>query len=143
MTQGGALPFFMSAISKLKARAAELKKELVAIYLAAKHRETPWYAKVLIAAIIAYAMSPIDLVPDFIPVLGLLDDLLLLPLGIALVLRMVPDHVMAECRARASERLPARTKAGAIAAGLIVLLWLSAIVGGGVWAWRRAAGRGT
>lgn len=128
----------MATLSKLKARAAELKKQLVAIYLAAQHPATPWHAKLLIAAIIAYALSPIDLIPDFIPLLGMLDDIVLLPLGIALVLRLVPGEVMAECRARASGRLPSRTKAGVVAAALIVLLWTSFLVTGVVWAYQRS-----
>ena len=88
-------------ISKLKDRAHQLKAEVFALYLAARHPNTPWYAKLLIAAIVAYALSPIDLIPDFIPVLGLLDEIILLPLGIVLVLKMVPVEVMSECRARA------------------------------------------
>lgn len=125
----------MATLEKLKQRAAALKGEMVALYLAAQHRRTPWYAKLLIAMIASYALSPIDLIPDFIPVLGLLDDLVLLPLGVTLVLKLVPAEVMQECRSRASMPLPKRTTAGTLAAAIIVLLWLSVAVAGGVWGW--------
>lgn len=85
----------------------------------------PWYAKVLAAATVAYAVSPIDLVPDFIPVLGLLDDIVLVPLGIALAIRLIPADAMADLRARAAAA-PDRS-AGRIAATAIVCLWLAAL----------------
>ena len=75
-------------LSHLKARARRLKHETVALYLAARHPATPWYAKLVVAIVVAYAFSPIDLIPDFIPVLGLLDDLLLVPAGVWLALRL-------------------------------------------------------
>ena len=88
----------MSIISNLKARARQLKAEVFALYFAAQHPQTPWYAKFLIVAIVAYALSPIDLIPDFIPVLGYLDDLLIVPLGLLLVIRLLPPEVLAESR---------------------------------------------
>jgi len=91
----------VSYLDKLRARVVHLKKETHALYLASRHPRTPWYAKAFIAAVVAYAVSPIDLIPDFIPVLGYLDDLVLVPLGIAVALRMIPPPVMAECRVRA------------------------------------------
>lgn len=111
-------------LSRLRARARELKRETYALYLACRDPRTPWYAKVLAGAIVAYALSPIDLIPDFIPVLGYVDDVLIVPAGIALALRLVPADVMAECRARAkaiSERPTSR-----IAAAIIVAIWLAA-----------------
>lgn len=84
-------------LEKLKQRARHLKVETFALYLAARHPRTPWYAKLLVAGIVSYAFSPIDLVPDFIPVIGYLDDLILVPLGLALAIRMVPDPVLTEC----------------------------------------------
>ena len=86
----------------LKARATQLKTDLPAVFLALKRRETPWTAKVLAALTVAYALSPIDLIPDFIPVLGFLDDVLILPLLVALTLRCVPKEVMGECREKAA-----------------------------------------
>ena len=81
-----------------------LRDESYALYLASRDPRTPWYAKLLVAAVVAYAVSPIDLIPDFIPVLGQLDDLLLLPIGIALAIRLVPRAVLEEKRALAAAR---------------------------------------
>ena len=124
----------MSMISKLKVRVRQLKAEVFALYFAAQHPKTPWYAKLLIVAIVAYALSPIDLIPDFIPVLGLLDEIILLPLGIVLVLKMVPVDVMSECRARALAQPPSGSLVGRIAAAVIVLLWLTLAVLAAIWA---------
>ena len=88
-----------------KARARQLKAEVYALYLAYRDPRVPWYAKVLAACVVGYALSPIDLIPDFIPVLGYLDDLVLIPLGIALTLRLIPPEVLDECRARACAEL--------------------------------------
>ena len=85
----------------LKARAKQLKTDIPAVFLALKKRETPWTAKLLAALTIGYALSPIDLIPDFIPVLGYLDDLIILPAMVALTVRLVPAEVMAACRAEA------------------------------------------
>src|SRR5215468_413091 len=84
-------------------RVRQLKREVYALYLAARHPQTPWYAKLFVAGVVAYAFSPIDLIPDFIPVLGYVDDLILIPIGIAVAIKLVPPHVLAECRARAEE----------------------------------------
>lgn len=86
----------------LKRQAKHFKAEVTALAYAARHPDTPWYARVTIICVVAYALSPIDLIPDFIPVLGLLDDLILLPLGIYLALKLVPEHVMIEARDRAT-----------------------------------------
>src|SRR3954469_24291635 len=93
----------MPVIERLKERVRHLKSETYALYLAARHPRTPWYAKLFVAGVVAYALSPIDLIPDFIPVLGVLDDLILVPLGIAAAMKMIPPDVLAECRARAAE----------------------------------------
>jgi uncharacterized membrane protein YkvA (DUF1232 family) len=81
-----------------KSRAAALKEEVSAVYLAASDRRTPWYAKAVIWLVVTYAFSPIDLIPDFIPVLGHLDDLLIIPAGLALAIRLIPPEVLAEAR---------------------------------------------
>lgn len=129
----------MAWLEGLKQRARALKAETYALYLAARHPATPWYAKLLVATIVAYALSPIDLIPDFIPVLGYLDDLLLLPLGIALSIRLIPGPVLAECREQARALLSGPRPVSRVAAVLIVLIWvaLSALVG--LWAWRAFA----
>ena len=123
----------MGWLAGLKQRARALKAETYVLYLAARHPGTPWYAKLLVAPIVAYALSPIDLIPDFVPVLGLLDDLLLIPLGIALAIRLVPPAVLAECRVRAQER---RKLVSRVAGAVIVLIWLVAAGLGLWWAWR-------
>jgi uncharacterized membrane protein YkvA (DUF1232 family) len=124
----------VSLIAKLKARVRHLKGEVSALYLAARHPMTPWYAKLFVLALVAYALSPIDLIPDFIPVLGLLDELVLLPLGIVLAIKMVPPSVMAECRARALANATRGTGAGRIVAVVIVLLWLTLAIVAAIWA---------
>jgi uncharacterized membrane protein YkvA (DUF1232 family) len=113
---------------KLKQRAKELKRELYALYLAYRHLQTPWYAKVFIICVVAYAISPVDLIPDFIPIFGYLDDLILLPLGISLALKMIPPEVMSECRAKAQTQLQIQSKVAWIAAAFIGLVWILALV---------------
>lgn len=130
----------MLRIADLKKRARELKTEVLALVLAARHPRTPWYAKLFLAAIVAYALSPIDLIPDFIPVLGLLDDIVLLPFAIALAVKMVPADVLAECRARALERRPDGSGAGRLGAAMVILLWLALIALAAIWAHDSLAG---
>ena len=113
----------------LRRRARVLRSETLALYLAARDPRVPWYAKVLAAAIVAYALSPIDLIPDFIPILGYLDDVILIPLGIALVLRMVPAQVLEECRERARNELAGARPVSRAAAAVIVLLWVLGVAG--------------
>ncbi len=109
-------------IDTLKQRAHLLKRETYAIFLACKDPRVPWYAKLLAGGVVAYAFSPIDLIPDPIPVLGYLDDLIIVPLGIALVLKMIPPQVMADCRAQAALQHDKPTNW--IAAITIVAIWL-------------------
>jgi uncharacterized membrane protein YkvA (DUF1232 family) len=87
-----------------------VKRELYALYLAARHPRTPWYAKLVVAAFVAYAVTPVDLVPDAIPILGFVDDLIFIPLAVALALRFVPSAVISECRLQAQERVAALPK---------------------------------
>ena len=113
-------------LSRIKAWARRLKRDSHAVYLASRDPRVPWYAKALAVAVAAYALSPIDLIPDFIPVIGYLDDLFIVPLGIWLVVRLIPDEVMVECRARANEagqRPVSRT--GMVA---IVLIWIAGVL---------------
>ena len=116
----------------LRAWATSLKRDVIALWIAARDPRVPWHVKALAGAVAAYALSPIDLIPDFIPVLGLLDDLVLLPLGIALCLKLLPADVMAECRERARESI-AKPRSY-LAAAVIALLWIAALVLLGWWA---------
>ena len=108
----------------LKQQANRAKIEVYAIFLAYRDPRVPWYARALAACVAGYAFSPIDLIPDFIPVLGSLDDLLLVPVGIALALRMIPQPVMAECREKARLAMQPGKPVNWVAAGIIVLVWL-------------------
>ena len=119
-------------MQRLKQRARHLKRETYALYLAARDPRTPWYAKLLAAAVVAYAVSPLDLLPDFVPVLGYLDDLIIVPLGLALVLRLVPAQVLAECRERARETTERPTSR--LAAVIVVAIWLAVALLVGRWA---------
>lgn len=126
----------MVLLTKLKQRARNLKSETFALYLAARHPRTPWYAKLLAAGIVAYAFSPIDLIPDFIPILGYLDDLILIPLGIALVIKLVPAAVFAECRVRAEDAMRNGKPVNRVAAAVIITIWISLVVLFMWWAYR-------
>ena len=116
---------------RIKIWARALKRDAYAVYLAARDPNTPWYVKILAVIVAAYAFSPIDLIPDFIPVIGYLDDLILVPLGIWLVVSLIPEQAMAGYRARASEAMqrPHGSKFAAIA---IVAIW---IVGAALLCW--------
>ncbi len=126
----------ITLLTNLKQRARQLKTETLALYLAARDPRTPWYAKVLAAGIVAYALSPLDLIPDFIPVLGYLDDLILLPMGIALAIRLVPPAVLAECRLRAKEAMRDGKPISRTAGAVIVSIWLVLAAIGLMWAYR-------
>ena len=104
-----------------------LKEDTYALYLASRDRRVPWAAKIVLIVVVAYALSPIDLIPDFIPVLGYLDDMILLPLGIALAIRLIPDEVWEECKAEARSRLNSGLPSSRAAAIVIVIIWLTTI----------------
>jgi len=111
-------------------RARRLRVELYALYLAARHPQTPWYAKLVVAGFVAYAVTPVDLVPDAIPILGIVDDLVFVPLAIAAAVRFVPAPVLAECRSRAGERMaPGNSGWLPIVAVWVALLAASITVG--------------
>jgi uncharacterized membrane protein YkvA (DUF1232 family) len=107
-----------------KQRARQLKKETYAIYIACKDPRVPWYARLFAGFVVAYAFSPIDLIPDVIPILGYLDDLVLVPLGIILVIKMIPPAVLAECRDKAEAAMSEDKPTSRIAAIAIVAIWL-------------------
>lgn len=109
-------------------RARQLKQETYALYLAYRSPLVPWYAKAFIALVVAYAFSPIDLIPDFIPVLGYLDDLVLIPAGVALAVRMIPSDVMEESRRAARERLREDHPNSRIGAAIIIALWVLSLI---------------
>jgi uncharacterized membrane protein YkvA (DUF1232 family) len=107
-----------------KERATYLKKEVFTIYLACRHPCVPWYAKAIALLVVGYALSPIDLIPDFIPILGYLDDAILIPLGILLVIRLIPKEVMEECRQKSETAMGQTAVAWKIAAVVIILVWI-------------------
>ena len=120
----------------MKACARIIKRDVATLWLAARHPDVPWYAKAVAAATVAYALSPIDLIPDFVPVLGYLDDLVIVPAGILLAIRLIPPDTLAELRnhAETAGRLP-RSRAGLAAIAVIWLVTaaalLSWLLGGG------------
>jgi len=126
--------------NQLREWARRLKGEIAALWFCTRHPRTPFVAKALAAALVAYAFSPIDLVLDFIPVLGYLDELILLPIGIWLVLKLVPRDVLADCRDQATRWLEEKNQRprNYLAATFIVALWLAALVFVSWLAWRWA-----
>ncbi|MFB5195295.1 YkvA family protein [Neobacillus sp. KR4-4] len=110
--------------NKWKEFIQNIKQNIYIVYLAYRHPKTPWYAKAFSLLIVAYALSPIDLIPDFIPVLGYLDEVILLPLGILGVFTLIPNQVLQECRVMAS-RTPIMLRKNWAAAIVILLVWIS------------------
>jgi len=119
-----------------KARTKQLKTEVYALYLAYKDTRTPWYARVFAAVVVGYAFSPIDLIPDPIPILGYLDDLVLIPLGIYLAVKMIPPLVMEESRVKAREVVAQGKPVNKVAAAIIVLIWIGLAALAGVIVYR-------
>jgi len=107
-----------------KAKARKLKLEVYALYFASRDRRVPWHARVAAAVVVAYALSPIDLIPDPIPVLGYLDDRILIPLGIALVIKLIPAEVLQDCREKAALTMKAGKPKNWVAGGIIILIWV-------------------
>ncbi len=114
----------MHILDDFKNRVQHLKRETCALYLAARHPLTPWYAKLFVAGTVVYALSSIDLIPDFVPVLGYLDDLILIPLGIVLAIKLVPPAVLVECRARAHEAEANGKPVSRAAAAVVIVIWV-------------------
>ena len=117
----------MTLFEKLQSQARALKREAFAVYLAARDPRTPWCAKALIFFVVAHTFSPIDLIPDFIPILGYLDDLIITPGGVWLAVRLIPPEVLEEARAKASTQGVDR-RVQIIGAGIILLIWIFAII---------------
>lgn len=114
-----------------------MKRDVVALWLAARDPRVPWYVKAIAAAVAAYALSPIDLIPDFVPILGYLDDLLIVPLGITIAVRLIPETIMADLRAQASKQHATTSEAGLV---IIVMIWLGAIALTAWLVWPHVAG---
>jgi uncharacterized membrane protein YkvA (DUF1232 family) len=117
-----------------RTRAKRLKSEIQSLYLAARDPRTPWYAKALAACIIGYALSPVDLIPDFIPVIGYLDDLIIVPAGITILIKIMPKEVLQECRAKAQSQ-PISFRKNWVAGMIIALIWLFLIYLAASFAW--------
>jgi uncharacterized membrane protein YkvA (DUF1232 family) len=120
--RGGAL------LDRLKTRASQLKREAYTVAIAARDPRTPWYVKALIFFVIAHTFSPIDLIPDFIPVLGYMDDLIITPGGLWLAVRLIPPEVMADARSAVVAR-SIDGNVGKVGAVLIILIWIITIAG--------------
>jgi uncharacterized membrane protein YkvA (DUF1232 family) len=113
-----------TTLERLKQRARLLKSEVYALYLAYRDPRVPWYARIFAACVVGYAFSPIDLIPDPIPILGYLDDLVLIPLGIIIARKLIPPDVLAECREKARNSANQRKPVNWVAAGAIIAVWL-------------------
>lgn len=107
-----------------KTKARNLKKEVKALYLAYKRPDVPWYAKLMVMMVVGYALNPIDLIPDFIPVLGYLDDLVIIPLGVYLTIKLVPAGVMEECRVQAEDLFKDGKPKNWISGTIIIFVWI-------------------
>ena len=110
-------------LEKIKAWAKNLKRQLFILYFAYKDERVPWYVKLFTACIVAYAFSPIDLIPDFIPILGYLDDVIILPLGIMFALKMIPKDVISDCEVKANEMMKNGKPKNWIVGSLIIFIW--------------------
>jgi uncharacterized membrane protein YkvA (DUF1232 family) len=118
----------MEFIDRWKEGARELRKDIYTLYYAYKDPRVPWYAKVLAAGVVAYAASPIDLIPDFIPVIGYLDDLVIVPVGIVIALKTVPKHVLEECRAKAEAANAQGKLRNWYSAFIIIVIWFFVVI---------------
>ena len=111
-----------------KGQVKRVKVETYALYLAYKDPRVPWYAKVFTAIIVGYAFSPIDLIPDFLPIIGYLDDFIIIPLGVLLALKMIPEPVMAEYRVKAVEKMIQEGYQNWVAGVVIIIVWILVLV---------------
>jgi uncharacterized membrane protein YkvA (DUF1232 family) len=123
----------MAILDAAKLWARSLKRDISALWIAARDPRVPWYAKATAGAVVAYALSPVDLIPDFVPVLGYLDDIILVPLGILLVVRLVPAELMAEFRAQAAQA--GRRPRSMVGLAVIILIWLAVAIWLGTLFW--------
>jgi len=126
------------SFATLRQRARLLKRDSLVLWFALRDPRAPWYARLVAVLVVAYALSPIDLIPDFIPILGYLDDLVLIPLGIVLCLKLMPPAVLADARVKAAALV--RKPRNWAAALVIVLIWVGLAVLLGGWVYRLVAG---
>jgi uncharacterized membrane protein YkvA (DUF1232 family) len=115
----------MKKLSFIKQKAKQLKKEIGALYLAYKRPDVPLYAKIVAIIVVGYALSPIDLIPDFIPILGYLDDVILIPLGIMLAIKLIPSDIMNECRIEAEKIFVKGKPKNWVAGAIIIAIWVA------------------
>lgn len=123
-------------IKKLQRFAQQMKTQLTALYLASKHPALPSWIKWMLIGVVAYALSPIDLIPDFIPIIGYLDELILLPFAIYILVKCLPERVWQECLIEAKER-PIHLSHNGYAASVIIICWviMMAVMAYGIWQW--------
>ncbi len=119
---------FQIWFSTIKSKAKKLKREVGALYLAYKRHDVPIYAKIVAILVVGYALSPIDIIPDFIPILGYLDDLILLPIGISLAIKLIPPDIMDECRQKSESIFNEGKPKNWIAGGIIICIWILIII---------------
>jgi uncharacterized membrane protein YkvA (DUF1232 family) len=122
------VPSHLKMLEKFRSRARALKKEAIAVYIAAKDPRTPWYAKALVFFVVIHTFSPIDLIPDFIPILGYLDDLIITPLGLMLAIRMIPAEVLADAREKAKQAEGPARSVEVIGVIFIVIVWIVILI---------------
>jgi uncharacterized membrane protein YkvA (DUF1232 family) len=123
-------------LEKIKYQARKLKQNILVLYLAYKDPRVPWYAKLVAISVVAYAFSPIDLIPDFIPVLGYLDDLIIVPLGVALAVRLIPQQILEEYREKAEELRKTKKPKNWFIAALFITIWILCAAWIGIIAYR-------
>jgi uncharacterized membrane protein YkvA (DUF1232 family) len=121
------------SLKSIRERARQLKIELIALALAARHPQTPWYAKLVVAGCVAYALTPVDFIPDAIPIIGLIDDLIFIPIAVAFAVRFIPAPVLADCRSRSHDIEARAPRLSRTAWALIAAAWISVIVLVALW----------
>lgn len=110
-------------LEAIKTKAKQLKKQVIIVYLAYMHKDVRWYKKAFLLLLLVYALSPIDLIPDFIPILGLLDEMILIPIGVIIAMKMIPQDIWTECKQKADQGVTVANKYKKIGAAFIVLIW--------------------
>lgn len=115
-------------LETIKSKAKQLKKQIIIVYLAYMHKDVEWYKKAFLLLILVYALSPIDLIPDFIPILGMLDDVILIPIGIIIAMKLIPKRIWEECRESAEKGVNIDGKYKKIGVVMIALIWIIVII---------------
>lgn len=115
-------------LGTIKSKAKQLKKQIIIVYLAYSHKDVQWYKKAFLLLILIYALSPIDLIPDFIPILGMLDELVLIPLGVIIAMKIIPQSIWEDCRVSAESGVSIDEKYKKIGAAMIAMIWIIVII---------------